>query len=225
MTGTFRSASCTPANTCHAISGVPIHPPPSTSTRKATGAEPGQGDVYGHLHIPKDYTATAFAVDRALAALERMKDGPFSLTCSIEAPHPPQLNVDPYWGMYPPVEMPLPKNHLHDMSDSPYRAATARMQRYRMPANVRDITSIYYGVVKEVDDNIGRLQPRRSPIVGVAELHHKLPAGRADRKLTHGLSRKTGRSPITATSVYRYPRGMFSRSMNCEIMPTPGHGR
>jgi len=119
-----------------------------------------QATVYGLLHIPKEFTRPAHTVDEALAGLERIKDGPFSLTCSIGPPHPPMLNVEPYWGMYPADRMPLPANFHHDMSASPYRQLASRMQPYQVAENIRAMMSIYYGMVKEVDDNLGRLLVR-----------------------------------------------------------------
>lgn len=123
-------------------------------------AEFGQGDVFGWLHIPKEHSLTAYTVDQAIESLESLAGAPFSLTCSIGPPHPPFLNVSPYWGMYPAADLPLPKNFQHDMTDSPYRERAAGMTRYHVPENVRAGLSIYYGMVKEVDDNVGRLLNR-----------------------------------------------------------------
>ena len=119
-----------------------------------------QAEEYGWLHIPKEHARAAFTVDEALHALEEMKAGPFSLTCSIGPPHPPMVNVEPYWGMYPAGEMPLPKNFADDMTWSPYRGRASGMDLYQKPENIRAMTSIYYGLVAEVDDNIGRLLDR-----------------------------------------------------------------
>ncbi|MCL5744663.1 MAG: sulfatase-like hydrolase/transferase [Acidobacteria bacterium] len=127
---------------------------------KDPNAKSGQGEVFGWLHIPKEYSFTAYTVDEAIHSLDRLKGGPFSLTCSIGPPHPPFLNVSPYWGMYPDRDIPLPKNFRHDMTHSPYREKAARMAPYHIPENVQCGLSIYYGMVKEVDDNVGRLLRR-----------------------------------------------------------------
>jgi len=120
----------------------------------------GQGDVYGWLHIPKEHSFTAYTVDEAIRALDGFGRGPFSLTCSIGPPHPPFLNVSPYWGMYPAKDMPLPRNFRHDMTGSPYRERAAKMPTYQVAENIRAMISIYYGMVKEVDDNVARLLAR-----------------------------------------------------------------
>ncbi len=124
------------------------------------GEEPGQGEVYGWLQIPKEHAHAAFTVDETIDALDRMAAGPFSLTCSIGPPHPPFLNVAPYWGMYPAKDMPLPENFQHDMTWSPYRNRQAQMKKYQSPEAIREGLSIYYGMVREADDNIGRLLAR-----------------------------------------------------------------
>ncbi len=123
-------------------------------------APSGQGDVYGWLQVPKEHSLAAYTVDESIHALNGMGQGPFSLTCSIGPPHPPFLNVSPYWGMYPAKDIPLPANFRDDMKWSPYRERQARMKTYQVADNIRAGLSIYYGMVKEVDDNVGRLLAR-----------------------------------------------------------------
>jgi arylsulfatase A-like enzyme len=127
---------------------------------KDPGGPSSQGEVYGWLQIPKEHSLAAYTVDEAIHALDGMAGGPFSLTCSIGPPHPPFLNVSPYWGMYPDTDMPLPKNFRHDMTWSPYRERQARMEKYQVAENIRAGLSIYYGMVREADDNVGRLLAR-----------------------------------------------------------------
>jgi arylsulfatase A-like enzyme len=135
----------------------PYKPAVCDARYKDPNAEFGQGDVFGWLDIPKEHSPAAYTVNEAIGALEDLKSGPFSLTCSIGPPHPPFLNVSPYWGMYPASGIPLPKNFQHDMTHSPYRERAAAMTRYRVPENVQAGLSIYYGMVNEVDDQVGRL--------------------------------------------------------------------
>jgi arylsulfatase A-like enzyme len=119
-----------------------------------------QQDQFGLVHVPKEHSLGAFPTNRAVKALDDLQHGPFSLTCSIGPPHPPFLNVEPYWGMYPWQDMPLPKNFSHDLRDSPYRERAATMAFYHDADRVKRFESIYYGMVKEVDDQIGRILRR-----------------------------------------------------------------
>ena len=124
------------------------------------GKHPTQQEVIGVLDVPKEHTHAAYAVDLAIRALEEMKDGPFSLTCSISPPHPPFLSVQPYADMFPPAKMPLPKNFSHDLRWSPYRLRAESMSHYHNADFVRQLTAVYHAMVREVDDHIGRLLKR-----------------------------------------------------------------
>jgi arylsulfatase A-like enzyme len=146
----------------------PYVPARLDARHKDPNAEFSQGEVFGWLQIPKEHSLSAYTVDEAIHSLDRLKGGPFSLTCSIGPPHPPFLNVSPYRGMDPDRDIPLPNNFDHDMTHSPYRERAARMTPYRDAANVRSGLSIYYGMVKEVDDNVGRLL-RRLDEHGIAD--------------------------------------------------------
>ncbi|MCL5745280.1 MAG: sulfatase-like hydrolase/transferase, partial [Acidobacteria bacterium] len=126
----------------------------------ANGEHDGQGNVIGILDVPKEYTHAAYVVDRCIQALGEMKDGPFSLTCSISPPHPPFLCVEPYADMFPPAKMALPKNFSHDLRWSPYRLRAETMSHFHNADYVRQLGSVYYAMVKEVDDHIGRLLKR-----------------------------------------------------------------
>ena len=117
----------------------------------------GQGNEIGILDVPKEYTHAAYVVDRCITALDEMKAGPFSLTCSISPPHPPFLAVPPYTDMFPPAKMPLPKNFSHDLRWSPYRLRAEAMSHFHNADYVRQLSAIYYAMVKEIDDHIGRL--------------------------------------------------------------------
>jgi arylsulfatase A-like enzyme len=119
-----------------------------------------QQDQFGLVHVPKEYSLAAYPTDLAIQALGEMKDGPFSLTCSIGPPHPPFLNVEPYWGMYPWADLPLSPNVFHDLQWAPYRQRAATMAFYHDAERVKRFESIYYGMVKEVDDQAGRILRR-----------------------------------------------------------------
>jgi arylsulfatase A-like enzyme len=154
------------------------------------GAEPGQGEVYGWLQVPKEHSHAAYTVNQTIDALNGMGKGPFSLTCSIGPPHPPFLNVSPYWGMYPASDMPLPKNFRHDMKWSPYRDRQAHMRKYQVPENVKAGLSIYYGMVKEVDDNVGRLLARLDELGLTGNTLVVFTADHGEMMGSHGMGSK-----------------------------------
>ncbi len=126
---------------------------------QAPDAKGAQSGTHGCLDVPAEYSRTAFTALAVLDALDRIEERPFSLTCSFGPPHPPLVVPTAYHGMYPAAQIPVPASNDDPMDNSPYseRAASEEMQRYRNGAHVRQMISNYYGMVKEVDDWVGRL--------------------------------------------------------------------
>jgi len=118
----------------------------------------GQSDIHGVTTIPAAYHIAAFEADETIRALERLKDVPFSLTCSFHHPHPPYLAAEKYARMYPPEKMVPPVNIDDDMADSPYLMAKKRTdEKYSDPKMIQHFISEYYALVKEVDDWVGQI--------------------------------------------------------------------
>jgi arylsulfatase A-like enzyme len=118
-----------------------------------------QVSQYGRLDLPPRISYAAFTAEETLEALERLKDGPFTLTCSFDPPHPPMIVQDPYYSEYSPETIPAPESINDPMVDSPYRerANQEDQMRYRDAEQIRHMRSIYYGMVKEIDDRIGEI--------------------------------------------------------------------
>ena len=117
-----------------------------------------QGETYGRLEIPAEFSRTAFTAKEGIAALERLKDGPFTLTISIGPPHPPMVVSEPYYSLYPPDRIPVPISINDPRTNSPYRPNKREDGgAYRNPTYIRQMTSIYYGMVTEVDEWVGKI--------------------------------------------------------------------
>lgn len=118
-----------------------------------------QPDFHGRLMIPKEYSLTAFQAKETIEALERLKDSTFSITCSFHFPHAPMLPVEPYASMYPAEKMVPPVSIKDDMENSPYRTTNGRLAHpeYSDPAKIKYMISNYYGLVKEIDDWVGKI--------------------------------------------------------------------
>ena len=133
------------------------------------GGKTTQGETYGRLEIPAEFSRTAFAAKEGLAALERLKKGPFTLTISIGPPHPPFVVSEPYYSLYPPDRIPVPPSIDDPRTNSPYRPnQRERDGAYRNPTNIQQMASIYYGMVAEVDDWVGKIL-RRLDELGLAD--------------------------------------------------------
>jgi len=118
----------------------------------------GQSDIHGVTTIPAAYHIAAFEAGETIRALERLKDKPFSITCSFHHPHPPYLAAEKYAHLYPPAEMVAPVSIDDDMADSPYLMEKRRTdEKYSDPKMIQYFISEYYALVKEVDDWVGRI--------------------------------------------------------------------
>jgi len=123
-----------------------------------TDIKVGQSDIHGTTTIPAEYHISAYEAGKTIDALERLKDAPFSLTCSFHHPHPPYVAAKDYMRMYPPENMVTPVSIDDDMADSPYRNVKKNTnEKYTDPKMIQHFTSEYYALVKEVDDWTGQI--------------------------------------------------------------------
>ncbi len=118
-----------------------------------------QCDMHGALQIPKEHSLTAFQAKETIEAIERLKDRLFSITCSFHFPHAPMLPPEPYYSMYPADDMVPPFSLQDDMLNSPYRNANGRLglSEYSDPELIKYMISNYYGLVREIDDWVGKI--------------------------------------------------------------------
>jgi len=118
-----------------------------------------QPDLHGELKTPAEHSFTAFQAKQTIEALERNKNNTFSITCSFHFPHAPMLPVKPYSQMYPVKEMPVPASITDPMQNSPYRSQNGRLEHaeYADPEKIKYMIADYYGLVKEIDDWVGKI--------------------------------------------------------------------
>jgi arylsulfatase A-like enzyme len=118
----------------------------------------GQSDIHGVTAIPPEYHIPAFEAGKTIDAIERLKDGPFSITCSFHHPHPPYLATEKYMRMFPPDKM-VPPNSIHDaMASSPYLKAKQRTdEKYSDPKMIQYFIAEYSALVAEVDHWVGQI--------------------------------------------------------------------
>jgi len=123
-----------------------------------TNIKVGQSDIHGVTTIPAKYHVASFEAAGTLAAIEKLKHQPFSITVSFHHPHPPYLASKEYVEMYPPKEMVVPGNINDDMKTSPYsKPKKDEADRYSNPEKIQYFVSEYYALVKEVDDWVGEI--------------------------------------------------------------------
>jgi arylsulfatase A-like enzyme len=66
---------------------------------------------------------------------------------------------EPYYSMYPPKTIPVPKSISDPMYGSPYKLRSNQKDQlyYRDADKIKNMRAIYFGMVKEVDDWIGEI--------------------------------------------------------------------
>jgi len=115
-----------------------------------------QPDQNGQLLVDEGNSETAFVAKEVIEAIGRLKDQPFSLTCSFHFPHSPMTPTEPYYGMYPPDGMPMPASIGDDLENSPYSNSKTKAL-YSDPEKVKYLISNYYGLINEIDVWVGKI--------------------------------------------------------------------
>lgn len=104
---------------------------------------------------------TAYITDRAMDFIEESKNRPWCLHLSYIKPHWPYIAPSPYHSMYRKEEIPR-ANRASSERDNPHPVYAAFMNHRESLSfargEVRDrVIPTYMGLVKQLDDNIGRL--------------------------------------------------------------------
>ncbi len=109
----------------------------------------------GENTVPADKSLTAWTARRVVQFLASKPKQPFSITCSILHPHAPLVASPPYTTMYDPARMPMPLV-LDDEFTPPEKRSIPKVLTLT-PEGLGSYMSLYYGLVKEVDDWVGRM--------------------------------------------------------------------
>ena len=133
-------------------------------TQRGPGQEYGQGGTVPlPLAIPAEHHDTWFMVDQVLNYLDSNTAAPFCVHLSLLRPHPPWVAPAPYNAMYAPANLaqfnraPTPEI---EAQQHPFVRHFLNRPHYGAPLDVQQQTrlkSAYYGLMSEVDANLGRL--------------------------------------------------------------------
>ncbi len=107
------------------------------------------------------YSSTLFA-DAAIGFLNnrRGNEQPFFAYVSFTSPHDPRTPPAPYDSWYPPDSVSLPVNFMpeHPFDNGELRVRDEMLLPHpRTPEAVREDLGLYYGMISEVDAQIGRI--------------------------------------------------------------------
>jgi arylsulfatase A-like enzyme len=133
------------------------------------GAE-NRGKTFAPACYSREESDTAFLTDQALQYIKRPGENPWFLHISYLRPHPPYLAPEPYHEMYHPDDVPAcvsgsfieveKKQHpyLKFLLDKNLTTGKYRSGNYpRDEDSLRQLRATYYGLMTEIDDNIGRI--------------------------------------------------------------------
>lgn len=110
----------------------------------------------GVTYLDDDHTLTAWTAQQAINFLQSKPKQPFSLTCSILAPHAPLITSKSFFEMFDPAKMPMPNNVVDDLP----AGAVARCVPRAIKLNADGLgryMALYYGLVAEADAWVGRI--------------------------------------------------------------------
>ena len=109
----------------------------------------------GRTTLSLENTFDVQVTDRAVDILKHTSS-PFMLTCSLNAPHDPNVAPLPYYDLFEPYTLDLPVNM--DNTDLRFEAdLSRRLVKALGEVGVREFLRVYYALVRLVDDQVGRL--------------------------------------------------------------------
>lgn len=110
--------------------------------------------TYGVDGADEESFTTDWLANKAIDFIRDHKDKPFCYMVSIPDPHGPNTVRPPYDTMFADVEVPIPSTLSKTADQTPKWAAREKGASER---NLRRIMPAYYGMVKCIDDNVGRI--------------------------------------------------------------------
>lgn len=130
------------------------HEAPLVHDFDSTGAYPREA-----RRQDSTYSSTLYA-DEAIAFLESVGDAPFFAHISFTSPHDPRTPPAPFDAWYAPDSVALPPNYLpeHPFDNGELRVRDEMLREHpRSERAVREELAAYYGMISEVDAQIGRI--------------------------------------------------------------------
>jgi arylsulfatase A-like enzyme len=110
-----------------------------------------------------EHSQTKFLTDRVLEHVASCGDAPWFAHASYLRPHPPFLAPDPYNTRYDPADVPVPVRAASRSEEGAQHPLLATMIEHPLLAapdderELRQLRATYYGMMREVDDQLARL--------------------------------------------------------------------
>ncbi len=110
----------------------------------------------GRLKLPHQQNLEVRIADKTVDRIRSTTSKPFMITCSFNGPHDPNVIHSPYYEMFDPAKIRLPANrHFREklFENNWSRRIVADLNEDCL----REFLRIYYGCVKLIDDQVGRI--------------------------------------------------------------------
>jgi arylsulfatase len=109
----------------------------------------------GRTVIPPEYLPETQITDQVLDLIDRNADGNFMITASWSPPHDLWVIPEPYYAMVDRSSIELPGTT--DLPQWDQRGPSKRLGDIMGPEGIREYAAIYHGMVKYIDDQLGRI--------------------------------------------------------------------
>jgi arylsulfatase A-like enzyme len=133
---------------------------------KDTGAGVAYIATIGRTVIPPELLPETFITDGVLGLMEKNADRNFMITASWSPPHDLWVIPDPYYSM-----VDRRKIEIRGTTDLPpwdQKGPSKRLGDIMGPDGVREYAAVYHGMVKYIDDQVGRILKKLDDL-GLAE--------------------------------------------------------
>ncbi|MCP5266493.1 MAG: alkaline phosphatase family protein [Burkholderiaceae bacterium] len=111
--------------------------------------------------VKEEHSETAYMTDQAIRFIEGKGDEPWALHLSYVKPHWPYVAPAPYHAMYTPADcLPVVRTEAEKVDAHPVLAAYRRLEESVSMATDEAVATVrpaYQGLIKQLDDHIGRL--------------------------------------------------------------------
>jgi len=112
----------------------------------------------GRLKMPVEQCFDVQVAERACDRLKALRNNsdPFMLTCSFVWPHDPNVVPSPYYEAFDPDQLDLPENR-HVREELFEKDWAREIIAALGEPGLREFLRVYYGMVKLIDDQVGRI--------------------------------------------------------------------
>jgi len=110
----------------------------------------------GRLDLPVEQNCDVRVCDKTIEAIRAAQGRPFMITCSFNYPHDPNVVPSPYYDMFDPDKISLAVNRNSREGRFEKEISRHIVAALKEPG-LREFMRIYYGMVKLLDDQVGRI--------------------------------------------------------------------